>query len=77
MRMRSITYLAVALISWFFVWRHVEESNRAALHFGFAYVDRPTPPYITLLALGCAGCALVGVPMLVVDFTRWIRNRKA
>jgi hypothetical protein len=77
MRMRSIPYLAVCLISWLFVWRYVEELNRKALHFGSTVVVAPVPPHITFLALGCVGSALVGLPMLLVDFTRWIKNRKA
>jgi hypothetical protein len=77
MRMRSIPYLAVALLSWLLVWRFMKEVKRTPFRDEFGSTAFPVPPYIQFLALGAFGSALVGVPMLVVDVTRWIKNRKA
>ncbi len=75
MRIRSIPYLVVALVSWFFVWSFIKEVKRTPFGDEFGSIAFPVPPYIQFLALGAFGSALVGIPMLLVDFTRWIKNR--
>jgi hypothetical protein len=77
MRMRSIPYLVVALVSWFLVWRFIEEVKRTPFGDELGSVAFAVPPYIQFLALGAFGSALVGIPMLLIDITRWVRNRKA
>jgi hypothetical protein len=77
MRLRSIPFLAVAVISPLVVWRFMEEMSRSGFGYELGSVAFPVPGYIRLLVLGAFGCALVGLPMLIVDFLRWIRNREA
>jgi len=77
MRWRSIPYLIVALISCVFIWRWAEDLRRTLASYPYRDIDIPIPTYIKLLALLFAGTGLVGMPMLIVDFTRWTKSRKA
>jgi hypothetical protein len=77
MRWRSIPFITVALISCFFIWTWADDLQRTLQSYGYRDIDIPIPTYIKLLILLFAGTGLVGLPMLVVDFTRWTKNRKA
>jgi hypothetical protein len=77
MRLRSIPLLAVALTSWLLVWRFMEEVDRSGFGYELGSVAFPLPGYIRLLVLGGFASMLVGLPTLLVDFIRWIRNGKA
>jgi hypothetical protein len=75
--MRSIPYFAMALVSWTLVWRFFGkgEANWFRLRVGFQRV--PGSALYQAARAGGFVAALAGMPMLVIDFTRWIKNTKA
>jgi hypothetical protein len=52
MRMRSIPYFAMALVSWTLVWKFLEKVKQTGFDYELGSSAFPVPPYIKLLALG-------------------------
>jgi hypothetical protein len=76
MRMRSIPYLAITFISWFIVWRYFKSAHKMYAGYDLVIVDAPLPDSVRTLGLGGFLTAIVGMPMLIVDFVRWIKTRR-
>jgi hypothetical protein len=68
MRPRSVPYLAIALLSWFLVWRFLRDLMRTPCSYEFGSIAFPVPLHIKLLVFAGLGSAFVASPVLLCRF---------